>query len=199
MTGQEPKHRDWVKLWIKEALLGTIREDLTPEERGTWYDFLLLAGNCRIPGIISANENTALPIKRIAGILNTPEDLIQRCIVKFEKSGRIRVRPNGIIYIVNWEKYQYSDYDRVKKYRQAQPSLHQYLEELRSKYPDLDLDAELVKFNLYWSEGNRKLKRPKLAFLNWMNKAKEIKQNGATKTNPIKLIPRDKYTRPEDA
>ncbi len=182
MAGSEPKHRDWVKLWIKEALLGTIREDLTPEERGTFFDFLLLAGNSRIPGVICANISTALPIKRIAGILNIEESLVKRCILKFEKSGRIRVRPNGVIYIVNWEKYQYSDYDRVKKYRQKQQGeqqepdpLAQYLEELRPEYLDLDLDAELKKFNLYWSEGNRKLKRPKFALLNWLNKAREIK------------------------
>lgn len=56
-----------------------------------------------------------------------------------------------------------------------------YLEELRPGYPDLDLDAELVKFNLYWSEGNRKLKRPKSAFLNWLTKAREFKSNSDKK------------------
>jgi len=120
MTAKEPKHRDWIKLWIKESLLGTIREDLTSEERSVWYDFLLLAGNSRVPGVICANPNTAMPVSRIAGILNTPAQLIERCIMKFEKSGRIRVRPNGLIYIINWEKYQYSDYDRQKKFRQRQ-------------------------------------------------------------------------------
>lgn len=55
-------------------------------------------------------------------------------------------------------------------------SFEDYLEELRPQYPDLNFDAELKKFNLYWSEGNRKLKRPKLALLNWLNKAREIEQ-----------------------
>ncbi len=119
MTSTEPKHRDWIKLWIKESLLGTIREDLTPDERSVWYDFLLLAGNSRVPGTICSNESTPLPIKRIAGILNTSEALIERGIKKFEDSGRIGKDKNGVIHILNWEKYQYSDYDRVKKYRQA--------------------------------------------------------------------------------
>jgi len=118
MTGTEPRHRDWVKLWIKESLLGTIREDLTSAERGIWYDFLLLAGNSRIAGVICANENTAMPVKRIAGILNVPERLVQESIQKFIDSGRITVDEQGIIHIVNWGKYQYSDYDRQKKYRQ---------------------------------------------------------------------------------
>lgn len=55
-------------------------------------------------------------------------------------------------------------------------SLNDYVEELRPEYLNLDLDAELEKFNLYWSEGNRTLKRPKLAFRNWLDKAIEIKQ-----------------------
>jgi len=123
MTSIEPKHRDWIKLWIKEALLGTIREDLTPEERSVWYDFLLLAGNCRIHGTISANENTPLPVKRISGILNTPEALIRKCITKFKGSQRIRVDKDGVIHILNWGKYQYSDYDRQKQYRQKPAQL----------------------------------------------------------------------------
>ena len=117
MTGAEPKHRDWIKIWIKESLLGTIREDLTPEERSVWYDFLLLAGNSRYPGTICANKDTALPIKRMAGILNTPELLIKRCIKKFESSNRIQIDERGVIHVLNWAKYQYSDYDRQKVFR----------------------------------------------------------------------------------
>lgn len=114
----EPKHRDWIKLWVKESLIGTIREDLTSEERGMWYDFLLLAGNSRIPGIICANESTPLPVKRIAGILNVSEQLVEQSIQKFTKSGRIAIDKQGVIHIVNWAKYQYSDYDRQKPYRE---------------------------------------------------------------------------------
>jgi hypothetical protein len=33
-----------------------------------------------------------------------------------------------------------------------------------------------VKFRLYWSEGGRQLKRPGLALLNWMLKAREFKK-----------------------
>jgi len=120
MTGTEPRHRDWVKLWIKESLLGTIREDLTAEERGVWYDFLLLAGNSRIPGIICANSTTPMPVKRIAGILNISEALVKQSIKKFLTSGRIKLDEQGIIHIENWAKYQYSDYDRQKKFRQRQ-------------------------------------------------------------------------------
>lgn len=115
---QEPLHRKWIKLFIKESLIGTMREEMTAEERGIWIDFLLLAGNSRIPGVICANENTPFSLKRISQILNTPEKLINHCIVLFEKSDRIWVDSYDCIHITNWAKYQYSDYDRQKRFRE---------------------------------------------------------------------------------
>ena len=46
-------------------------------------------------------------------------------------------------------------------------------------YQDIDFDNELEKFELYWTEGGRKLKRPKLALKNWMDKAREYKKRGS--------------------
>jgi hypothetical protein len=117
MTNKEPKHRDWIKLWIKDSLLGSIREDLTAEERSIWVDFLLLAGNSRVPGVICSNKTTPINVKRIAGMLNVDVELITECIKTFENTGRIEVDRKGIITICNWSKYQYSDYDRQKPYR----------------------------------------------------------------------------------
>ncbi|KKK89716.1 hypothetical protein LCGC14_2730310 [marine sediment metagenome] len=51
-----------------------------------------------------------------------------------------------------------------------------FIEELRPKYPHLDLDKEWEKCKLWWSEGNRDMKRPKSAFINWLNKARGSKQ-----------------------
>lgn len=50
-----------------------------------------------------------------------------------------------------------------------------YENQLRQRFSDLDFDLELEKFWLYWNEGKRKLKNPKLALLNWMTKARQIK------------------------
>ena len=49
-------------------------------------------------------------------------------------------------------------------------------DELRTEFKDMDIDEELKKFTLYWSEGKRKLQRPKTAFRNWLTKAREFKQ-----------------------
>ena len=51
-----------------------------------------------------------------------------------------------------------------------------FIDELRPKYPHLDLDAEWEKCRLWWSEGKREMKRPKSAFTNWLNKARGSKQ-----------------------
>ena len=69
-----------------------------------------------------------------------------------------------------------------------QKEFSEYVEKLRSQYNDLDYDKELKKFNLYWSEGGRKLQRPKLALTNWMDKAMEFKNNKLPPT------PKGKYS-----
>ena len=51
-----------------------------------------------------------------------------------------------------------------------------YREELRVRFQDLDFNLELERFNLYWYGGTRKVKNANLALLNWMTKARQIKQ-----------------------
>jgi len=57
-----------------------------------------------------------------------------------------------------------------------------FIEELRPKYPGIDIDSEWEKCKLWWSEGNREMKRPKSALINWLNKAREI--NGDKEPKP---------------
>lgn len=68
----------------------------------------------------------------------------------------------------------------------------QYIEELRPQFTDINFDNELKKFYLYWSEGGRKLQRPKLALKNWMDKARDFKKDKETKgrhnTDPDKYV-----------
>lgn len=109
--------RTWVKMWVNECLQGTIRFDFGPDERGVWYDLIILAGNCRIPGIISPNGNSPYPHKYIAGLLNIDLELLEKTLEKCQASGRIEETEQGI-KLVNWEHYQ-SEYERQKPYRQA--------------------------------------------------------------------------------
>ncbi len=72
-------------------------------------------------------------------------------------------------------------------------TFEQYQVELKKEYSDLDFDNEFKKFNLYWSEGKRKLQRPKLALKNWLEKARQIKQehsgNGANRQDNKQGVP----------
>lgn len=62
-----------------------------------------------------------------------------------------------------------------------------YFISLKEKYTDLDYENEYEKFKLFWTEGKRKLKNPKLAWHNWLDKAREFKQryggNGHKRVN----------------
>jgi len=107
--------RKWVKIWVDESLTGTVRFDLIPAERSIWYDLIILAGACRVPGQISSNETTPFPHDYIANLLQVPLDLLQTTLKKLADTGRISENENGI-HITNWLKYQ-SEYDRQKKYR----------------------------------------------------------------------------------
>lgn len=46
------RRRNWVKIWVNEWLRGTVRFELTPQERAIFIDLITLAGDSRIPGII---------------------------------------------------------------------------------------------------------------------------------------------------
>jgi len=64
-------------------------------------------------------------------------------------------------------------YKNIKK-KKKKETFTEYCEHLRKEFTDINFDLELRKFNLYWSDGNRKLKNPKLALFNWMTKCREF-------------------------
>ena len=108
--------RSWVKLWVSECLDGSIREDLEADERGIWYDLIIYSARCRHPGTISSNETQPISRRRLAGVLNISEKLLNRAIAKCVASGRLKIDEKGLIHIVNWAKYQ-SESDRVRAYQ----------------------------------------------------------------------------------
>lgn len=80
----------------------------------------------------------------------------------------------------------------------TESEFNEYIEELRLEYPDLDFENQFKKFKLYWSEGPKKLKRPKTALKNWMDKAREFKkEKDGQSTKRPRALP-DTYTKPED-
>jgi len=109
--------RTWIKIYCDKWLTGTLREE-TSELRGIWSDVLALAGNLSYgdKGIISLPNNIPLTDEQIAGILNISLDEWLKGKARLIETIRIEDR-NGILSIINWEKYQ-PEYDRQKSYRQ---------------------------------------------------------------------------------
>ncbi len=107
--------RRWIKLYPHECLYGSIRYQLTPEERSVWYDLLCFAGMCKQPGTISDNDLRPFPHSFIANRLNITEKLLNATIKKCAEERRLGENDTGI-HILNWKYYQ-SEYDRVKEYQ----------------------------------------------------------------------------------
>ncbi len=180
--------RTWIKLYPIDCLDGSIRYQLEADERGVWYDLLNFAAICNKPGSIADKDERAYPLTFVANRLNITLELLEKTVKKCSEEGRIKVDEQGI-HITNWTAYQ-SEYARQKPYREKQ-DLEVYTEELRTEYSDLDFDNEFKKYELYWSEGDRELKRPKLALKNWMDQARKFKKEEPKKqgeSDPDKFI-----------
>ncbi len=67
-------------------------------------------------------------------------------------------------------------------------------DELRTKFPGLDLEFEARKCEAWWAEGKRELKRPKVALMNWLQKT--VKTGRSRPGAPRES---HEYTRPEEA
>jgi hypothetical protein len=104
--------------WIN----GSIRQDLTPDERSVWADFLALAGLTREPrrGFIERSEGIAYPKEVLLSMLNIKEELFDRTISKCASEGRLKVYPDGSMEIVHWDNYNdVSDYKTKKEAKQS--------------------------------------------------------------------------------
>jgi len=112
--------RRWFKLYPNECINGSIRWQLSPAERGVWYDLLAFSALCSNTGIIADRDNKALPHSFLANRLNIDLELLETTLTKCIEEKRITEDDDGI-HITNWERYQ-SEYDRQKPYRQKAKS-----------------------------------------------------------------------------
>ena len=108
----------WVKLHVSGWLHGSIRWQLTPEERSVWADLIALAGQCLRGGRIEDNDGRGFPRDYLANQLNIPLELLEQTIEKCQEEGRIELEKDVII-LTNWKSYQ-SEYERQKGYRKEE-------------------------------------------------------------------------------
>lgn len=180
------KPRTWVRLDCEGILRGSINYLLPLEGQAVWVKMIALSEVCGgRSGYIEDNNHNGLPIEYVAQELHCSVEQFQAVLDKMGGDGAIKVNGSGSIQLVNFRHYQFSEYDRQKVYRQKAgdntQTFEEYIEAIRPEYSDLDIDNELKKFYLWWGEGKRELKRPKLAFKNWLDKARIIKSEQGEK------------------
>jgi hypothetical protein len=140
-----------------------------------------MAGECGHEGEISDNDGKPYPLEYIANHLNVAFELLERTIKKCTTAKRLENK-EGVLVILNWAEYQ-SEYHRQKAYREtadntsplkkSPETFEQYQETIKLKYPKLNFEDEMEGFRLYWTEGGRQLRNPKLALRNWFRIAQE--------------------------
>ena len=117
MPRGRPK-RTWVKLDCQGVLHGSINWLFNLEEQAVFLKLIPMAAvYCQTPGIISDNEGKPLPREFIAYELHCPVDLLEAVIEKGKRDNSLRETERGL-ELVNFQHYQFTEYDRQKPYRQ---------------------------------------------------------------------------------
>lgn len=95
------------KIHSLQWLNGSIREDLTPDERSVWADLLALAGISRESrrGFIERSEGIPYSRQHILTVLNIGGELYDRAVGKCVEEGRLVVYEDGTMQIINWDHY----------------------------------------------------------------------------------------------
>ena len=63
--------------------------------------------------------------------------------------------------------------------------IENFVETLKPDYPDLDLDSEWKRFELYWKEAGKALTKPKTRFVRWLQRAREFaSENSSSRAGP---------------
>jgi len=214
VRGRKP--RSWVKIDCGGLLRGSINWQLTLEEQAVWIKMIAYSEVCGgNPGMICDNDSRPLPHQFIAEELHCPVSVFESTLKKCKIEGRVEENSSGIS-LVNFDAYQFTEYDRQRIYRQGKSdqvskdikaqgavAFDEFVKSLIPEYPALDVANELTKFKLWWGESGRELKRPKVAFKNWLDKAVKIQRegelkDGANRANPRKVREHDKFTTPEE-
>ena len=106
-------------------------------------------------GYIEDNNHHGLPHLYIAQELKCPIELFVFVLDKMKKDNAITVDELGSIHLVNFDKYQYSEYDRQRMYRDNKRGGREASDE-KKPYGEFQnvflMDAELRKLNEKFGE-----------------------------------------------
>ena len=112
------KPRTWVKMDCEGLLRGSINYLLPLDGQAVWLKMIALSEVCGgRPGYIEDNNGNGLPHEYIAQELHCPVELLELVLEKMGSDGAIALDGTGSIHLVNFQHYQFSEYDRQKPYR----------------------------------------------------------------------------------
>ena len=134
MARGRPK-RTWVKLDCHGVLHGSINWLFNLEEQAVFLKLIPMAAvYCQTPGIISDNDGNPLPRDFMAHELHCPVEILESVIEKGCKDHMLRKTKKGCLELVNFQHYQFTEYDRQKPYREAKRAAARKTEADPEKY-----------------------------------------------------------------
>jgi len=126
------KPRTWVKMDCEGLLRGSINylfsdlniEDIDIEDvialacQAVWLKMIAFSEVCGgRPGFIEDNNMRGYPIKYTARALQCPVHILQNVMNIMRSDSAIKIHDSGSVELINFNHYQFSEYDRQKKYR----------------------------------------------------------------------------------
>lgn len=207
--GRRP--RSWVRLDCQGILHGSINYIYALDEQAVFIKMIAMAEVYGLePGLISDNDGRALPKEYVAHELHCSLEVLNSVIAKGSVDKSIEVNDSGI-RLLNFDLYQFTEYDRQKPYRVKKESKkygefnnvfltdeeHQKLKdqfgaEVEEKIEALSQGIESKGYNY---------KSHYAAILSWDRRDKKQEKgvkSGTHRQNSTKLIPREQYTEPPD-
>lgn len=142
----------WFKVDTDGWLQGSIRLDLTPEQRGVWIDLLALASSTRLrDGTLRFAPDKPMPREWIANnlrisleALNSTIEACQHDKNKEDGKNRIEVWKDGTIELTNFARYQSVPPDKnrpIEDARARELRERRMVRQLTKQYPDEAQDS----------------------------------------------------------
>ena len=142
----------WFKVDAAGWIRGSIRLDLTPEQRGVWIDLIALASECRMrDGTLRFAENKPMSRDYISSVLGIPRTLLDSTINvcssdknKDDDNNRITLWDDGTIELTNFKRYQAVPASKSKALREdgreRELRERKQARKLAEQYPDEVID-----------------------------------------------------------
>lgn len=158
--------RSWVKMDCQGCLHGSINYQLALEEQAIWFKLIMYSAVCGgAAGFICDNDGRPMPKEYIAQELHCPLEILERTLKKCAEEGRIKVNSSGI-EIINFNAYQFTEYDRQRPYRMAKKEVSERLYKKCPKCKYLIEDSKATARMLICPVCQRKGKESELVGVN---------------------------------